>query len=274
MKKFIVLFILLLALGGTGFYFGWVQLSIPAGSRGVIFTKTHGWEARAAQPGAFAWRWEKLIPGNFTLYLYPDTIYTDEILASGSLPSADVYNLFLDGRPEFTYSLRLRLSYRVKDDYFPVLAMTEGVLPDGLEAWLESARTGISAKSAAAVASWFEKTRQEPLPPGSMEKELAALVGAVIGADYPFLEVTGLAPLEMTFPDAALYAKGRELYLERADSRKQTLRESAGDMMSSALREDARMESLKKYGELLTQYPILLDFLKIEKDLALPPGGR
>jgi hypothetical protein len=272
MKKFIVFFILLLAAGGTGFYFGWVQLAVPAQSRGVIFTKTGGWDAQAVEPGVFTWRWEKLIPGNFTLYLYPDKIYTSEIRSSGSLPSAGAYSLFLDGSPGFGYSVRLSLSYRINDEYFPALARTEGVLPDGLEAWLESVRTGINAKSSAAVAAWFEQDQaaSKSRLPGSAEKELNAAISSAIAADYPFLEVTGLAPLEFDLPDAALYAKGRELYFARADARKETIRENARNMMGQSLREDARMESLEKYGEILTRYPVLLDFLKIEKSLAEP----
>ena len=265
MKKFVVFFILLLGLGGAGFYFGWVQLDIPPQSRGVIFTKSGGWDAAAAEPGVFSWRWEKLIPGNFTLYLYPDKTHTSEIELRGSLPSAEVYALVLDGNPSFGYSLRFSVSYRVHSDYFPVLAKEHGVLPETFEEWLAALRTGIAAKGSAAVAAWFEENSAAP---AETEKQLARTITAFLAADYPFLEITGFAPTELRFPDTALYAKARELYLARAESRKDALRESAREMTLRALREETRWENLKKYGELLTQYPVLLDFLKIEKELA------
>jgi hypothetical protein len=272
MKKFIVLFILLLGLGGTGFYFGWVQLEVPAQSLGVIFTKTGGWEAQTVRPGAFTWRWERLIPGNLSLYLYPDKTYTAEIDAEGSLPSAQAYGLFLDGNPSFAYSVRFSVGCRVKAEYFPVLARDQGVLPETLEEWFASVRTGISAKTSAAVAAWFEKSSAETLLPGAAEKELTGAIRAFLAADYPFLEVTEIAPVRLSLPDTALYVKARELYLERADGRKESLRQNAREAADRGLKEDARMESLKKYGELLTQYPPLLEFLKIEKDLAAPAG--
>jgi hypothetical protein len=272
MKKFIVFFILLLGLGGTGFYFGWIQLEVPVQSRGVIFTKTGGWEEKPIEPGAFTWRWEKLIPGNFTLYLYPDKVYTAEIEADGSLPSAEVYSMFLDGNPSFRYSIRVSVSCRVKAEYFPVLARDQGVLPEGLEEWLISVRTGIRAKTSAAVAAWFEKSSEASLPAGTAEKEIIRTIGDSVTADYPFLELAGIAPGQISLPDTALYAKARELYLERADGRKESLRQNARDVAARGLQEEARIESLKKYGELLTQYPVLLDFLRIEKDLAEPVG--
>ncbi|MCL1818303.1 MAG: hypothetical protein FWG35_05175 [Spirochaetaceae bacterium] len=271
MKKFVVFFILLLGLAGTGFYFGWVQIAIPPQSQGVIFTKTGGWDATAVQPGVFAWRWEKLIPGNFTLYLYPDTTHTGEIELRGSLPSAEAYALVLDGNPSFGYTLRFSVSYRVRNGYFPVLAKEHGVLPEAFDEWLASLRTGIAAKGSAAVAAWFEKT-SDPAPEET-EKRLAESITALFAADYPFLEITGFAPTELSLPDTALYAKARELYLARAESRKDALRESAREMTLRTLREEARWENLKKYGELLTQYPVLLDYLKAEKELT-DPGER
>jgi hypothetical protein len=270
MKKFILLFILLLALGGCGFYFGWVQIEIPAGSKAVIFTKTQGWENTILEPGVFTWRWEKLIPRNFTLYLYPDKTYTEEIKSEGSLPSADVYNLFLEGRPDFRYSLSFSLTYRIKDDFFPVLARDNGVLPEGLDEWLASVRAGIGTKCSAAIVSWFETAGNAPLPPGTAEKEITGAMSRAIAADYPFLEVISAAPTQILMPDTALYAKGREIYLAQADSKKEAIRQNAQNVMNRTLQEDGRMETLKKYGELLTQYPVLMDFLKIEKSLAEP----
>lgn len=267
MKKFIVLFIILLTLGGTAFYFGWVQIEIPAGSKAVIFTKTRGWEEKPLTPGAFTWRWEKIIPDNLNLYLYPDKTYTAEVVSEGSLPSADVYNLFLDGRPEFNYILRFSLNYRVRDDYFVILARDKNVLPEGLDAWLAAAHTGIGAKCRAAITALFESAGAAPLVPGSVEKQILDTLSAAIAADYPFLELLDLAPEKIILPDTALYAQGRELYLEQVNSKKDMIRQNAGQTMEHIQREDARMESLRKYGELLTRYPILMDFLKIEKDL-------
>ncbi|MDR1180098.1 MAG: hypothetical protein LBK44_06300 [Spirochaetales bacterium] len=270
MKKFVALCIILLAAGGTVFYFGWVQIGIPAGNTAVIFTKTWGWEEKPVSPGTFIWRWEKLIPGNFSLYLYPDTIYTAEIVCEGSLPSADVYNLFLDGRPDFRYDVRLTVSYRVRGDFFPVLAGEQNVLPEGLGDWLGSVRSGIGAKCLEAVNTLFaaDGDVEAPVRPGSVEQRISGVVAGALEAAYPSLEVTGILPVRITLPDTALYAKGRELYLEQVSAKKEAIRQSASQMMSHIQREDERMESLKKYGELLTQYPVLMDFLKIEKDLA------
>ena len=50
------------------------------------------------------------------------------------------------------------------------------------------------------------------------------------------------------------------------------MQQDARDMMRTFLREEARWEHLSRYGELLTRYPVLLDFLKIENELTEAAG--
>ncbi|MDR2589323.1 MAG: hypothetical protein LBC67_07845 [Spirochaetales bacterium] len=273
MKKFAFLFIVLAALGGTGFYFGWVQIAIPPESRGVIFTKTRGWDDTAVLPGVFTWRWEKLIPNNFTLYLYPARSRSSVIEAVGSLPSSEVYGLFLDGKPEFRYTCRFILSYRVRDDAFARIAREKGVLPDMLDDWLSSVEKEITGTCAAAVLSGFEGGLADRRKEGIFA-HLYENIRGIIDRDYPFLEVTDFSPQVLELPDMALYEKAREMYLLRAESRKETLAQNAREAMGEHIREDERMRLLRKYGELLTEYPVLLEYLKIEAPLEAARRGR
>jgi hypothetical protein len=57
MKKFIFLFIILLIAGGCAFFFGWIQILIPAETYAVAFTKTGGFDDEVIEPGKFVWRW-------------------------------------------------------------------------------------------------------------------------------------------------------------------------------------------------------------------------
>ena len=90
MKRFVILMVVLLLLGGVAFYFGWVQIHIPAGHYGVIFTRTNGWEDEPVVPGTFVWRWQRLVPTNFTLYLFDVESHRTEVRLDGKIGRAHV----------------------------------------------------------------------------------------------------------------------------------------------------------------------------------------
>lgn len=265
MKKTLIFLIFASLAGGTVFYFGWVQLELPAHTRGVVFTKTRGWDDSPLVPGKFNWRWEKLIPGNFSLYLYPDAVYESEIDLSGELPSAGIYTLLLEGKPSFRYDIRFRVSYRIREDGIVALAREQGVLPDQLEAWRTSI-AGRMAEEAFPVLRTHMDARDDLFPaPAEKLKE-------TFTSRFPLLEITAVSPVSMTYPDVLLYEKGRELYFHSVDVRKEAVLQESRTMAVHILQEDQRMETLKKYGELLTRYPVLIEYLAVEKMKEVQPS--
>ncbi|MDR0730782.1 MAG: hypothetical protein LBF63_03875, partial [Treponema sp.] len=92
MRKFFITFFILAALGGTGFFFGWVQLEVPPGSYGVLRSKTHGIDGSPIREGEFRWVWFKLIPSNVNIEVYRLPRVERRIHHRGVLPSAAVYS--------------------------------------------------------------------------------------------------------------------------------------------------------------------------------------
>jgi hypothetical protein len=70
MKAFLITLIILVVLAGAAFYFGWLQILLPAENYAVIFTKTGGYDETVVRPGEFSWRWQRLIPTNMTVYTF------------------------------------------------------------------------------------------------------------------------------------------------------------------------------------------------------------
>ncbi len=62
-----------------------------------------------------------------------------------------------------------------------------------------------------------------------------------------------------------LYRKGKSLYLAVEQAKQDTLIAESKKRLIEELTEQRRIESLKKYGELLKMYPFLLSYLAIEK---------
>ncbi len=68
--KFFIWLIVLLAISGTVFFFGWLQFSVPAGSYGVMLSKSGGYYNEVITPGEFSWRWERLVPTNSEILIF------------------------------------------------------------------------------------------------------------------------------------------------------------------------------------------------------------
>ncbi len=263
MKKFLIVLFLLLAAGGTVFYLGWIQMDIPPNTLGLVFTKTGGWDSSPTLPGRFAWRWEKLAPGNLTLHIYPLTTYTAEFSVDGTLPSGEVYALFLDGRPSFRYELGVQVSYRIQPERIPLLASRDGLLPEGLTAFTDGLRTGMAAAAGEALQQAF--SAGVPLDAAFP----TSLLQEGILTRYGFLELTALNVTVKTLPDPALYRRAREQYFAALEARREAAAELSRNLAMENIRDEREMERLKKYGDLLSRYPGLIDFIAIEK---LAPG--
>ena len=99
--KGLISIIVLLGVAGTMFVAGWIQILLPAATYAVLFSKTGGYDARVIAPGTFAWRWERVIPRNVTLYYFAVQPVTVAIPIRGQLPSADTVASVLPGNVDF-----------------------------------------------------------------------------------------------------------------------------------------------------------------------------
>ncbi|MDR2483623.1 MAG: hypothetical protein LBD08_08350 [Treponema sp.] len=261
MRKFFVGLILILILGGTAFFFGWAQLTVPPGSYGVMRSKTHGIDAGLIREGEFRWVWYKLIPANVSITLFTPSHIERLISVRGVLPQADSYKTFLGLDARFSYEVSASLSFSIKPEALAALVSGQGLTS-------QETLQDYEGKLAAALESFAEQrlrvyaeegdTLMKLLETGSPERLLADIRHA-----YPDLENLFCAVRASTVPDFALYQSARSLYEEYLQRQRELLaaevRESAGRRLESQF----RFDELARYGELLTKYPILLEYLAL-----------
>ncbi|MDR3276388.1 MAG: hypothetical protein LBT11_04135, partial [Treponema sp.] len=121
MKKFALFLLILVALGGVVFFFGWVQLQVPPGSVGIIRSKTHGLDPRPVQEGEFRWIWYRLIPTNTQVTIFRPDLTEKSIRISGTLPSGELYSTFAGLDEDFSYAVSGALTFSIKVDALPGL---------------------------------------------------------------------------------------------------------------------------------------------------------
>jgi hypothetical protein len=263
MKAFLIILVILVVAAGVVFYFGWIQIQLPPDHYGVIFTKTGGYDSRVVRPGEFVWRWEALVPTNLTLYRFDLEPRQVEVSFDRNLPSAELYASVLPDKPAFVVRGRLQVTFTLAPDSLPGLVKEKSLTPDGLGAFYDTAARDMTETL---------QLQLRNLEPAELQRPLEPALREALAARMPYLQVTALVVQGLEMPDMELYQLARQSYRNLADvyqrEREQATVRLAAEQAQADRRsaeEESRLASLRKYGELFNEYPVLLKALAIEK---------
>jgi hypothetical protein len=264
MKKFFITLIILVILAGTAFMFGWAQFSIPPGKYGVISSKTHGIDLKPVRSGEFRWVWYKLIPTNVKIAVFSIDFNKYPIDFNSSLPSGETYasNIGLTNA-DFSWNLKGELSYRLDPEMLTSVVIQNNISSqDDLDAYLQSAAQNIQILLLRLLSSQgTDSTRLEQLMSGNTDPGLER----EIKENFPEICDFTIKIQSAKYPDFILYGQLRLIYEEFLSSQRKYAISSFGERAVNQIEAQLRFEELEKYGELLTKYPILLEYLAMEK---------
>jgi hypothetical protein len=255
----IFVILVFLGLGGAVLFLGWVHLAVPPGSYGVMRTKTHGIYPELIQDGKFRWVWYKLIPTNAAISVYSPNRVERPFTINGALPSADLYRRFASLDVDFSYELNGSFAFRVDPESLPALAESRGI--EGQDD-LEKLEVSTAAEIESFIGRCFNESREGPetlWTAGFLER-----LKQEISAAFPGISGVDITLNTVKLPDFTLYDSLRLLYQDYLDRQRQLLTE---DIREAALRNvttQMRLDELARYGELLTKYPILLEYLGMD----------
>jgi hypothetical protein len=258
--------IILLALGGAVLFFGWAQRTVPPGLYGVMRTKTHGVYPEIIRDGEFRWVWYKLIPTNAVVSVYALNRLERTFNMSGTLPQAKVYQLFASPNTDFSYKLDGSFAFTIKPESLPALTESRGIAG---QKDLEALENVLAGDVESYINRRFDQSREN-------REEMEAVLDTgfqdrlkeEVSAAFPDITVLELKLNALTFPDIALYNSIRLLYEDYLARQRQLLTEDLREAAARNMNIQLRLDELAKYGELLTNYPILLQYLGLEKDAA------
>jgi hypothetical protein len=243
---------------------GWVQLAMPPDTYGVIFTKSRGFEDMLVMPQGFLWRWERLIPGAFTLYRFSLQNQSADLSAEGMLPSGEVYASISPEKPDFSFEVRLSVLYRLRAETLPRLAAKDGLRPEGLSQYYATIDDAMNAKAASILLSDTSLGDAASLDIASV----SALIQKDMSAAFPDIDFVSLAANVVKIPDLVLYGRLRETYLRITEARESSLADSASRQAAQELEQKAAdqkqartLSLLQQYGELLDKHPSLIKLL-------------
>jgi hypothetical protein len=260
-------FLILLGLAGFVFYTGWVQEKIPEGYGALIFTKvtykegklSGGYDETLTANDGFHWRWERLFPTNMTIHLYPLSLRNITISSQGTLPSGDIYMNFMEEsqKERFDWDISFDLTYRLKEENIPRLAMEQGIMPENLEAFFAQEENRIEGE--------LYQILKDITPSLTGTKEIDAM-RTKLDQSHPFIEITSLSPRILIMPDLTLYNKSRDLYFSYLDTRNASLENMITREAPKMAVNEEKMKILVEYGKILTEYPVLIDFFALDEN--------
>jgi hypothetical protein len=264
MKKLIVAFVVLIILGGVVFYFGWIQLQLQENTYAVIFTKTGGWDEEVTEPGTFVWRWERLLPTNFSMHTFTLVPYTARVSSGGVLPGAEVYEHVLDPPPEFAFSLELSVDFGIRPSALAGLVADALLTEETFDTWHAETAEIISARAAAYVRE--QSTRGEFASQLThMGDPFTSALIRHLDTTLPYVDIKGLTIRELRVPDFELYQVAKEIYIDLALKRKESHQAALDEITWTEQRSTQHFDVIERYGELITKYPTLLELFSLKE---------
>ena len=271
MKKFVFIFFLLIVLGGAGFFFGWAQLTVPPGAYGVMRSKTHGLDPQVIREGEFRWYWYKLIPTNVSIYTFNLGPVTRSIQSSGHLSSGQVYAALAGITADFSWEITGELSFSLRPEILPELAARENLSSNEdlrrVEQRLADRIESFALQRLMAYADSEDGAAIETL---RFAGSLPTLDAAILSA-FPEIQNLVCTIRVVRFPDFILYRALKELYREYMSLLHAALSPNVAHEAETRIAMNLRLDELARYGELLTRFPILFNFLALEQGLWVPP---
>jgi len=213
------------------------------------------------EPGVFRWQWELLLPTNSEIHTFTLTPVSHSVPVSGTLPSGSLYARMIEGNPDFSWQFTCETVARVSPDALPSLVDSHAILEQSaLDKWA-SKTLEVRVKNAAetVLGSVLPAAAAEGaanIHPENLAKEIAEeLVRS--GSD---LEIVSVSVENDQFPDLDLYISAAETYETYQNQRRILWNRVASESAADSVSDYIAYERFARWGELLTRYPVLIEF--------------
>ncbi|MCL2196986.1 MAG: hypothetical protein FWB77_05165 [Treponema sp.] len=265
MRKFLLTLLILIIAAGAAFMFGWVQFSVPPGKYGIISSKTHGLDLKPVRSGEFRWIWYKLIPTNVKISVFSIDQKKYPINFSSSLPSGDTYASFVGlVNADFSWNLQGEMSFTLDPHMLvPIADQNNVASQEELDIYLENTAQNIEILLLRLLSSsGSDSSRLELVMSGSPDPQLEK----EINVNFPEITDFSLIIYNAKYPDFVLYRQIRQIYEDFLKSQREYITSSFGKRAQTHIETQLRFEELERYGDMLTRYPILLDYIRMENE--------
>lgn len=264
MKKFVILFLLLMIGGGAALYFGWVK--VEPGEFKIAHSTITGTLDYPLESGNFYWVWQKLIPKTFSLYSVEKEPHRENIETLFSLPGSDQLKDF----GSFEFEVRTSIQYRIDFEAAKQL-LDEGTLSGFNDYFSQRIRFQIDEiVSNYLLESMVRLSENNDKTDSSLLNGLKKQIGVRIEEHVRSYRLKDMSynVTFITIPQFEMYREALErytMYMDTFYTIKEQELEIEYEKMKQQGEVDIEIERLRKYGELINRYPVLLKYLYIQR---------
>jgi hypothetical protein len=263
MKKLIFVLVLLVILSAVIFFFGWTQFRLDKNTYGVVYTKTHGFSDQPITSGEFSWSVWALIPKNMEITQVPSSLRSVKLDADGQLPQSKLYSRVLSGDPDFSYTIQLEIDYRLKPEFAVSLVKDRGLDEIRLPGFLVGFDDSVREVSSAFTREFFS-TAGSTMGSDELADALSSYLGAQLSGYFHELVIEDIQVLFSKPPDLAMYEQAVDAYEDLMERKQEALAQALEREPGELADHMIYLDQLESYGQLITAYPLLLDYLEIE----------
>ena len=265
--KNIIIILILLSAAAAIFYIGLVRADLDMDQIGVFYSKTRGYKHKIIYPGQFVWKWEKLLPTNAKILKFTIVPYRAIINRNSDLPSGDIYSIYYEGNPDFSFVFNAEILYQLIPERLPEICAAEKLKPEGVEQWY----TDLSGELEEKTISFIQEYASENEGLVSIALGYQGLETALtdyLQETFTSIEVLKIIPRKINFPDVKLYLAARDSYLRLMRAREEAMVTTVRTFSSGEAETEARIAILSQYGEIFSKYPEILEFFSITPESA------
>jgi hypothetical protein len=226
-------------------------------------------DSRPIRSGEFRWLWYKLIPTNVEITVFRLEPVTHTFRAKNTLPSGDTYAAFAGASADFSWEISASLSFAISPEALVSLAADNNIgSQEALDAWEKGLAEKIGAFALARLNSGETDALrlEEILKTGS-----SAELDRAIQGQFPLISDFSCVITAAQFPDFALYNQVRALYEDFIARQREYMAASLAQKAENRIESQLRFDELEHYGVLLSKYPLLLDYLAMERGIREKP---
>jgi hypothetical protein len=266
MKKLFIILSILIIISAVIFYFGWIQLKLEKDTYGVIFSKTGGYHEKVLVSGDFAWTAAALIPKNIEITSIPSASRTIYLMSETPLPSSSLYRNTLVGSADFSYKIKFYISFQLKREKVVQLVRDSGLTLKTIETWVNAAEDKIKFIASREIQLYLENT---PVDQNSafISIENQQKILKRIQTHFDDINLHDLDIVSLTVPDFTLYEESKEYYYNLTAIKNNSLQSEMLNTAKQRAENEVQLELLERYGYLLNEFPILIEYIKADPDL-------
>ena len=263
MKKFLTALFFLIVLAGLCFFFGWAQMKVSPDTYGILRSKSHGMYPHLIKPGEFNWVWYKLIPANTKTTLFRITPVHRDFTAKNSLPFGTSYAAFIGMESDFSWEISASFFFSLNPEALIPLVTKNNISDQNELALYENE---IAAQIESFILRRFDLNDEFAVQIEALLKygKYSELEQEVY-AEFPDIENFSISVKSSKTPNFALYRQAKELYDGYIARQKEFITNDIDEKAKNRAETFMYFNELELYGALLTKYPVLIEYLAIEK---------